>query len=194
MNSGFTVGRGNPMLARIYNKSLEIKKSGKTWFHQIWLDNGWDQQSDVWRVEFQLRRQVLKELKIIDFETFLSKQDELWVYLTQQWLTIRNPSNDNVSRWKLKRKWKLIQRTGGDYTATPLIRETIKQGNLARLLDQASGLLLSLAAVGDFESMEITSRLLNNYCDIKLKSKNISFDSEKNKRQNKFLSVEEVQQ
>jgi hypothetical protein len=53
--SGFTIGSGGPLSARIYNKSLEIKRSGKTWFLQIWQDNNWDESKPVWRVEFQLR-------------------------------------------------------------------------------------------------------------------------------------------
>jgi hypothetical protein len=34
--SGFTVGRGQPMLAWIYHKGLEVKKSGKVWFYDVW--------------------------------------------------------------------------------------------------------------------------------------------------------------
>ena len=47
------------MLARIYNKSEEIKTTGKEWFKTIWLDNGWEGKKDVWRIEFQLRRKAL---------------------------------------------------------------------------------------------------------------------------------------
>jgi len=39
--TGFSIGRGQPLLARIYDKSREIKQSGKIWFEQIWHDNGW---------------------------------------------------------------------------------------------------------------------------------------------------------
>lgn len=187
--SGFTIGRGKPMLARIYNKTLEVKKSGKTWFHQIWRDNNWDETKDVWRVEYQIRREALKELGIATFESFIEKQNELWAYLTKEWLTLRNPSKDNISRWKLKRKWKLIQEAKNDYVAEPLIRETIKQGNLMRLLDQAAGLLMSVAAISNHESTGETTKVLQSWCDSKLAHKKKSFESEKTYRQSKFLNL-----
>ncbi|MFZ3170807.1 MAG: hypothetical protein WA118_02280 [Carboxydocellales bacterium] len=51
--SGFTVVVG-PLLARIYNKSLEIVKSGTTWFNQIWEDNGWKREINVGELNFKL--------------------------------------------------------------------------------------------------------------------------------------------
>src|SRR2546421_4743887 len=39
-----------PISCSIYNKTLEIKqKSGKTWFYDLWRNNGWDEEASVWR-------------------------------------------------------------------------------------------------------------------------------------------------
>jgi hypothetical protein len=45
--SGFFIGKGNPLLARIYNKTLEIKSTSKIWFRTIWKENDWDGIKDV---------------------------------------------------------------------------------------------------------------------------------------------------
>ncbi|MGD8191847.1 replication initiation factor [Brevibacillus ginsengisoli] len=185
--SGFRVGIGGPLLARIYNKTLEIQKSGKDWFKQIWRDHGWKDDKDVWRVEFQLRREVLKEFSINTIEELLAKESGLWAYLTQEWLTIRQPSKDNVSRWKLKRKWRIIQQADLDYEASPLTRELVKQGNMKQLLDQGAGILLSIAAVGNHDSIDDTTRLFKSWAEIGLNKKNTSFQDEKERRRKKYL-------
>jgi hypothetical protein len=46
---------------RIYNKSVEIKKKGKDYFNQIYLDKGMNPDK-VWNVEFEVHRDWLKGL------------------------------------------------------------------------------------------------------------------------------------
>jgi hypothetical protein len=188
--SGFRVGIGGPLLARIYNKTIEIKKSGKEWFKQVWREHGWDEEKEVWRVEFQLRREVLKEFSINTIEDLLEKEGGLWAYLTEKWLTIRQPSKDNVTRWKLKRKWRVIQQAGMNYRASPLVRELVKQGNMKQLLDQGAGILLSIAAVGNHDSIEDTANLFKSWAEISLSKKNTSFLDEKERRRKKYMLTE----
>ncbi|GGG09642.1 replication initiation factor [Paenibacillus abyssi] len=185
--SGFQIGRGDPMLARIYNKTIEIQKSGKEWFYEIWSQHNWDSSKEVWRVEFQLRRKAIKELGISTYEQFILKQKELWSYLTIDWLSIRRPTTDNISRWKIKRKWKIVQKAHLDYVPSPLIREVIKQGNLKQLLDQATGLMLSVAAISDHDSISETSEVLKSWFDVKMRAQSKTFESEKLHRQSKFI-------
>lgn len=185
--SGFTIGKGSPLQARVYNKSIEIPTSGKCWFKEIWQANNWCEDKDVWRVEFQIMRNVLKEFGINSVEDLLNKESELWAYLTQQWLTIRQPSSDKVYRWKLKKKWKIIQEAGNDYYTTPLVREKVLQGSIQSLLDQGAGIMLSVAAIGDHESLEETLQVFKAWAEIALNKKNTSFRSEKERRQKKYL-------
>ncbi|MED4782697.1 replication initiation factor [Brevibacillus choshinensis] len=185
--SGFRVGIGGPLLARIYNKTMEIQKSGKDWFKQIWREHGWNEDKDVWRVEFQLRREVLKEFSIHTIEELLEKENNLWAYLTHEWLTIRQQSSDNVSRWKIKRKWTAIQKADMKYEASPLIREKVKQGSLEQLLNQGRGILLSVAAIGNHNSIEDTTKLFQSWTEIGLNKKNTSFHEEKERRRKKYL-------
>src|SRR5205807_9517086 len=79
-----------PLSCSIYNKTLEIKqKSGKTWFYDLWrkgvegLHGGmWDDESDVWRIEFRFKREFLRNLKapIEDAYDLLEQFRHLWEY------------------------------------------------------------------------------------------------------------------
>lgn len=186
--SGFSIGRGNPLLCRIYNKSIEISKSKKDWFKFIWLQKGWTANSEVWRIEYQLRRKVLKEFRAGSMESFIDKEDDIWLYLTKEWLVLRSPSDDNVSRWKVKRKWEPIQKCGIKYFAVPATREIIKKGNLIQLKDQAAGLMTSIAALENHLSFEETALSVAMYGEMKMIQKNTSFKNETNKRKHLYIA------
>ncbi|MCR8963938.1 replication initiation factor [Brevibacillus halotolerans] len=190
--SGFTIGGGGPILARIYNKSLEVKKSQKLWFQDIWRENGWNESKEVWRVEFQIRREALKEFSIHSANELFDNEDQLWAYLTEEWLTIKQPTKDNVSRWKIKRKWKLVQTAGMNYKPSPLIRERVKKANLKQLLDQAAGLMLSVAALSNHDSFKDTTQKVQSWAENNLIKKNTSFLKEKQLRRGKYLFAEDA--
>src|SRR5437764_1790639 len=57
--TGFVFGVGSPLLARVYDKTTEIQRRGKTWLPDLWGERESDEP--VWRVEFQMRRAVLVE-------------------------------------------------------------------------------------------------------------------------------------
>lgn len=94
--AGFTIGRGQPTLARIYHKGMEIRKSGKMWLYNIWELHGWHGGFDVWMVEFQLRRAVLKEFGVSTIEDLLENVDAIWAYCTKRWLTLCRPNGSNA--------------------------------------------------------------------------------------------------
>lgn len=84
--SGFVYGSGNYML-RVYNKSKEIQKFKNKGFVKdyFWLKNPfYDEDKTVWRVEFQIRREKLKKLTDVNFnsfdnyETILDNIPSLW--------------------------------------------------------------------------------------------------------------------
>ena len=62
--TGMTFGKGDFML-RIYNKTIEINKNKKKGFIEVlkWQNHeNFDKNSNVWRIEGQIRRDKLKEL------------------------------------------------------------------------------------------------------------------------------------
>lgn len=74
--TGFTFGR-DAMVARIYDKGLEIAHSGKVWMREVW-GGRLDPSAPVWRLEFQLRRQLLAECSLTTPEDVLSRREGLW--------------------------------------------------------------------------------------------------------------------
>ena len=190
--SGFSIGSGNPIIARIYNKTLEIKKSQKFWFHDVWNNYKWDKEKDVWRTEFQLRRPVLKEFNIKSLDDIFNNLNGLWIYLTHQWLTLRTPQNDtNTSRWPVNHKWLKIQNAEINQTDSILVRNKVKKGNSEQLLNQIGGLLITLGALNDLHKIEHTLELSRKWIVSKLLSKNLSFENEVNERKNRFIISKE---
>ncbi|HPV45207.1 MAG TPA: hypothetical protein PK056_06805 [Methylotenera sp.] len=100
-------GTDNVVL-RIYNKVDEIiEKSQKTWFFKLW---GMDK--DVWRVEWQVRKDQLRKLGIASFTDLNERQGDLLRLLVNEHTTLRIKTNDsNKSRWPLHPLWlDLIER------------------------------------------------------------------------------------
>lgn len=81
---GLSLGSGNYMM-RIYNKSKEIIKfPNKSYIQELWaLNKNYDENKDVFRIEFQLRREKLKTMVINDcvldgFAVILNNINNIW--------------------------------------------------------------------------------------------------------------------
>lgn len=118
--SGFVFGRKSPLSTRIYNKTREIEKSCKTYLCDYWKANGWGERQIVWRVEFQLRREALETFGVRSLAHILSKQYGMWAYLTQEWLRLAMPNNqdDTRSRWPVHPLWEAISHGYGEALAS----------------------------------------------------------------------------
>lgn len=185
--TGLTIGRGSTILCRIYDKTMEIQKSGKEWFKDIWQKNQWNENKPVWRVEFQLRRKVLKEFSIDSVQDSFDNLESLWKYLTGQWLQIRKPVKDEkVSNWSVTKKWKVVQ-TAFNYEAPDIIRHKVKQGNLEKLKAQAGGLLISIGAAESIEKIEDTLESLKVYLAGKLIRKGKTYKKEVYIRKGQYM-------
>lgn len=106
--SGWSFGMGGEIGARLYDKTLEVtKKSKKFYLYDCWLAQGWDPTESVWRMEFEAKREVLKQLGISKLNNLLELQTALWLYLTQDWLRLAVPSltDTNQSRWANHPLW-----------------------------------------------------------------------------------------
>lgn len=130
--SGFSIGLGGNLSARLYDKTLEVvTKSFKFYLHDLWTQAGWVFGQKVWRMEFQIRRPVLKELAINTLSELLADLPGLWMYLTVDWLrlTIPNPSDQTQTRWPNYPLWDAIS---GVY-AVPVDQPYLKRFTPARL-------------------------------------------------------------
>ncbi|MBN8531021.1 MAG: hypothetical protein J0L97_04060 [Alphaproteobacteria bacterium] len=76
----FNFGSGDVVL-RIYNKSAEISESsGKIWLHNLW--GGICEH--VWRIEWQVRKKMLRGLGIICLEDLAERQGDLLRRLAEE--------------------------------------------------------------------------------------------------------------
>lgn len=146
--SGLTFGtftEKNVML-RIYNKSLEIKTSGKLWFNEIWNKKCMDIEK-VWNVEFQIGRSFFKEHNIETVADFAVKSRSIWEKLTTDYCCYINDDNENVSRCSIKSEWKIIIAGYEEYINQPLIKRSEQMRCTAdELLPLLTGVLISYGA------------------------------------------------
>lgn len=172
--TGIVVALGQPLSWRGYNKTLEIERvSGKWWFHELWRANGWIEDPEtgelpqVWRSEFQLRREVITDLEpllarpLSSFRDVIDHAGAVWLFLTEEWLTFRNRRKDkNVSRCPVRRWWQAVARPAlhWDWTQVdPVTRLRNLRSAKRKVLDSMiAGCLAGVAAhqgtVGDIES------------------------------------------
>ena len=96
--TGWSIGMGGVIGARLYDKTREIIHSGKDWAMLLWLPAGWQSGEAVWRLEFELKREVLKELGLSSLETVLANLGGLWRYATADWLRLTAPNEHDATR------------------------------------------------------------------------------------------------
>jgi len=104
----FTFGGGGDIMLRVYDKVAEIKqKSNKVWFFTLW-----GQDENVWRIEWQIRKEALKDFSISTFDDLNSQIGDLLRYLATEHTSLRIPNEDsNSSRWPVHPLWEdLLER------------------------------------------------------------------------------------
>jgi len=138
-------GKASPIQLRIYDKAKEVKQGGtKFWFLDIW---GVDECRDVWRVEFQMRRPVLREFGINSIDDLLTKIGGLWQYLTTDWFTLRQLDSPNTSRRSVHPFWQVVQQSPqfGDMVEVQRKRPDT-QADVDWYVNHIDGCLVGLAA------------------------------------------------
>ena len=88
--TGIRIGK-NIISARLYDKPLEIQQqSRKVWMYDIWGINEIPEGKKIIRIEFQMRREVLKQLGLKKVEDLFQKIDQAWAYCTKNWLKFQD--------------------------------------------------------------------------------------------------------
>jgi len=115
----FDFGRGDAKL-RVYDKIAEIKQqSAKTFFYDLWkLDEG------VWRVEWQVRKELLKRFGARTIEGLADQAGDLLTYLSTEHDTLRIVTSDsNRSRWPVHPLWQDVQRQAAAFNRQGVLAE-----------------------------------------------------------------------
>lgn len=181
--SGISIGKGDFAL-RIYNKVLELQKSHhkQEVFAQLW---GFDTYSEkpVTRVEYQIRRSILKEfvqekeiIRINTVEDLFSSLQSLWSYCTSHWSRfMKEPidrKNKHQSRAQVSDFWRDVQQVKWDFgKQLVFFRDSeVKHKDLEAMRKQALGLYMSIVAdqVEDLKNLTEISERCHAYLETDL--------------------------
>lgn len=91
----------SPVILRAYDKSAEItSSSGKTWFYPIW-----NAQENVWRIEWEIRKQVLRDYGIKSFASLWQNQGALLHHLANNHTSLRITSDAEPKQRPMHPLW-----------------------------------------------------------------------------------------
>ena len=150
--SGIQIGCGDIVL-RMYDKIREM--TDKQALHKAeFFQAIWGNQLHITRVEFQLRRESIKQFlpDNSDYYALLHKAPEIWKYLTSEWFRLTfspvDRANNHQSRSDVSEFWLVVQSAFEVFEPTPTATRNKKQPtiNIEGLIDQAAGILLTVCA------------------------------------------------
>ena len=157
--SGWSVGLGGIISARLYNKLLEIVVSGKDWILPLWQKAGWQASDMVWRLEFELKREVLTQKGLSKLYQVLGHLNGLWSYATTEWLRLTLPSDDDKtrSRWPIHPLWGFLSAVDWEGKGGPLAKRfsPSRSPNDDKLFQIAYSAILSYMAKHGFPATEL---------------------------------------
>ncbi|MFH2211587.1 MAG: replication initiation factor [Pseudomonadota bacterium] len=121
--SGWVIGPGGVISCRLYDKTLEIEqKSKKYYLHDLWKAAGWNGTDKVWRLEFEINREVVTQKGLSKLYQVLANLNGLWSYATTEWLrlTLPNPDDKTRSRWPIHPLWGYLSSVDWETNGGPL--------------------------------------------------------------------------
>jgi hypothetical protein len=145
--TGLQFGRSQ-VVARLYNKTLETKEKGNDAYAELLTahcGDTFDPAQDVWRLEFELKREGAKGFRLyaapeeddpddeVEAEMsaeelqhigtlprFFARMEELFLHLTRHWLRLVEESEDaNRSRWPMHATWQQLREAFGPLAGIP---------------------------------------------------------------------------
>jgi len=171
--TGFDFSKRGSLSCTIYDKTREMKQSGKEWFCDIWRLHDWcEDEGSVWRVEFKFKREALHELRqegvfwgIENAFELPERLPLLWAYaaghveggagnemLPDGWLRCVVPNEDkNRARWPTHPAWKVVQAAFSDEQTLPddmhkLVRKRREEHHIEKGLEAILGYASSLSS------------------------------------------------
>jgi hypothetical protein len=185
--SGWAIGMGSEtMIGRLYDKLLEIESSHKQYLLPLWIEAGWDaeQEGHVWRLEFELKREILSQFSVQALNLCLENLNGLWAYATEDWLKLTIPSAEdgNRSRWPIHTLWGYLSEVDFETDGGPLSRQFSPERipSDRRLFDLGFSAICSLMArdgITDFyQGLEAYGTALYHYLNNRAMNDGTDFD------------------
>ena len=139
--------KDSPIRLRIYDKSLEVQRGGvKDWFIPLW---GIEENRNVWRIEYQIRRAVLKQFGVNSLSDLYSRIGGIWENFTTEWFSLRLKDNEKTERRTTHPFWFDVQACASRFGDLSLVeREYLCdcQASIDWYISQTSGFTISIAA------------------------------------------------
>jgi hypothetical protein len=178
--SGFQFGkrRTKTLSGRIYDKTMEIHRSGADYWEAIWGEQ-FDREMPVLRVEFEFGRQALAQFDIRSPEEAIDAAGALWSYASGEWLSLRTPTADATkSRWPEAPEWQRIRRARMADSALGMERvyDGRRDGTFRLLVPMLVGYLVRYAAVFGIDTVEETCGRLVEVVRGSCLSRGLSFE------------------
>lgn len=164
-HTGWAWGGGGAVLARVYDKTAEIRGTPKeAWFPAVWRRSGhYDSDFSVWRVEYQVRREAIRELAPLGlgpgtfkaWETCRPHLGSIFSTLSDAWCALRLPRAADTRR-ELDPRWQAVRgQARFDGCEAPQALERLQaEAEFSRTLDQ----LAAYAARGIAERWALHGR------------------------------------
>ena len=136
---------------KFYNKSVEVRDTNDSDTPLLWLDNGYNGNDCVVRIEFSMRRDFLKEIdngEYVNLRSALKNLDKLWYYLTTKWLRMVDKVIVNNSMKSVVTDfWSLVTKS----FSAPIkvsIRKKNYNAKINQLWSQGLGCIKQMISVG----------------------------------------------
>ncbi len=182
--TGWTIGMGGIISARLYNKVEEILYSGKPWVMNLWEPAGWVPGEPVWRLEFELKRDFLKEKGLSSLESVLEHLNGLWSYATTEWLrlTVPNEADTVRGRWPIHPLWMALASVDWESTGSAKLERfsNARTPSEQRLAVMVMGSLVSYMAMHGLddhnEAIEALLHILHENFSVLADKKGMTFE------------------
>lgn len=149
--TGWSIGMGGEIGARLYDKTREIEFSGKTWAKALWRPHGWQEGQEVWRLEFEFKREFLKERGLSSLQSVMEHLNGLWSYATTEWLRLTLPSASDTTRtrWPTHSLWLALSSVDWEQTSPTRLKRfsSARAPDPKRLYSMMYGSLASYMAI-----------------------------------------------
>lgn len=156
--TGWSIGLGGEISARLYNKTKELEKSHKEYLKPVWQSNGWSEGQTVWRLEFELKREFLKQMSVNTLSDLINTSNDLWRYCTHSWLRLAIEENaENRNRWATHPLWNMLQQIRHqpcDYTGITRTIGKSRMPNEKALFLNCLGYIADYAAIKGFDDID----------------------------------------
>lgn len=182
--TGWAIGMGGVISARLYNKVEEILYSGKPWVMNLWEPAGWTPGEPVWRLEFELKRDFLKEKGLSSLDSVLEHLNGLWSYATTEWLrlTVPNEADTVRGRWPIHPLWVALASVDWESTGSAKLERfsNARTPSEQRLAVMVMGSLVSYMAMHGLddhnEAIEALLHVLHENFSVLADKKGMTFE------------------